>query len=98
MTHFPNNINQPPRCPAHIPLGTGQKPLAQPPTHRANDQARSGRSLQRLGHGLGLVVLQPRVHAGGVHLRLLRDFQIYAGAGLVVTIAKYNSPWFFLSA
>ena len=79
MTPLPNNSNQPPRRPAHIPLGTGQKSLAQPPAHRANDQARSGRSLQRLGHGLGLVVLQPRVHAGGVHLRLLRDFQIPLG-------------------
>ena len=40
----------------------------QPPTNRANGQAQSGRLLQRLGHGLGLVVFQSPVYAGGAHV------------------------------
>ena len=29
--------NHPPRRPSHVPCGTGEKPLTQPPTYRANE-------------------------------------------------------------
>ena len=52
--HEPLPRELPPRRPAHVPRDTGQKPLAESPTHRANDQARSDGSLQMLSHGNGL--------------------------------------------
>ena len=62
-----------------IPCCTDQKHLAQSPAYRANDQARSGRPLSRLGIRARLVIPQPHFHACGVYLRFLRDFQIALG-------------------
>lgn len=42
--------------------------------YRANDQARSYRTLQRFSNGVGLVIFQSSIYADGVHICLLRDF------------------------